>query len=161
MLDKVKIDTPGGRKGVMQEVQKSQTFTTFMDETATEVSGFLKHDFVARWQGDLYHSMLFGGLEEGSELWISDYIENFHTFSNVELQQDYYHKTQVAIFIVLVIRHREPHEAVLPSEVHTPCTCMHDSLTCWCVFRLLTSCRQISLAMCMCSFRATGRTMVL
>ena len=63
--------------------------------------------------------MLFDSesLPPGTELWVSDYIENFSTFSSLELQQDYYNKTQVAIFITLVIRHREPNEAVLPSEV--------------------------------------------
>lgn len=37
-------------------------------------------------------------------------LQNFSCFSNLELQQDYYNKNQVAIFIVLVIRHRRSRE---------------------------------------------------
>ena len=119
VLGKVEVDTPKGPKKVAAEVTQDQLFGTFMDETAKEVKDFLEHDFVSTWQGDLYHNMLFDteSLPYGTELWVSDYIENFSTFSSLELQQDYYNKTQVAIFITLVIRHREPGEAVLPSEV--------------------------------------------
>jgi hypothetical protein len=126
VLAKVEMDTKEGVKNVMAEVSKTMRFKQFMIDTRKEIDSFLVHDFVARWQGDLYHRMLMGEgldkLKHGTELWISDYIENFSTFSALELQQDYYHKTQVAIFIVLVIRHRDAGEHVLPSEVTPPLT---------------------------------------
>lgn len=37
-------------------------------------------------------------------------MKNFSCFSNLELQQDYYNKQQVAIFIVLVVRYRRKGE---------------------------------------------------
>jgi hypothetical protein len=128
------------------------------------------HDFVARWQGDLYHDMLFDSesLPPGTELWVSDYIENFSTFSSLELQQDYYNKTQVAIFITLVIRHREPNEAVLPSEVPLtltlPLTLPYPTLPYPTLtipyHRWHTSCPLTSRAMCMSSSRVTALTTV-
>jgi hypothetical protein len=120
-LTKVKEDTPYGVKNVMKEVARNVEFKDYMAATEVELKEFLIHDFVARWQGDLYHDMLTGTkgdeMEYGTELWVSDYIENFSTFSALELQQDYYHKCQVAIFIVLVVRHRDEGEEILPSEV--------------------------------------------
>jgi hypothetical protein len=120
-LQKVTVDTENGSKKIMSEVSKPVRFGDFMQATHEEWKAFIVHDFVARWQGDLYRDMIMGEHDEmlpnGVELWISDYIEKNSTFSALELQQDYYHKTQVAIFIVLVIRHRGKGEHVMPSEV--------------------------------------------
>ena len=48
---------------------------------------------------------------------ICAWCQNFSLFSKLELQQDYYNKNQVAIFIVLVVRHRREGEQALPEEV--------------------------------------------
>ena len=57
----------------------------------------------------MYHQSI-EDLKEGDQIWVADYIENFSTFSKIELQQDYYNKEQVAIFITMVIRWRKPDE---------------------------------------------------
>ena len=81
---------------------------------------------MCRWQGDAYHQSI-EELAKGEILMIADYIENFSTFSRVELQQDYYNKEQVSIFIVMLIRHRMEGEVEQNVEVKRTCpnACSH------------------------------------
>ena len=74
VLDKVTFMTAKGRKRFAQEVNKEQEYFNFIKATRAECSSFLKHDWLARWQGQLYRDM-FTWLEPDMEMWISDYIE--------------------------------------------------------------------------------------
>ena len=72
---------------------------------------FAVHDYVARWQAAQFR-LSMSKLKKGEPVWIFDYIENFSCFSKIELQQDYFNKRQIGIFIVLVIRHRRLQESL-------------------------------------------------
>lgn len=77
VLGTVIVDTPKGPSKRLAPVTSDGTFNKFVDATKEEAIDFVKHDFVARWQGDLYHDMLTKpeNLPYGTELWVSDYIE--------------------------------------------------------------------------------------
>jgi len=72
---------------------------------------FAIHDYVARWQASRFR-LSMSRLNKGQHVWIFDYTEDFSCFSKIELQQDYFNKRQIGIFIVLVIRHRRPEESL-------------------------------------------------
>jgi len=117
VLDSERVESAGGYTTTVKlEKVKQTSFGEFLGEAKMQWSAFLRHDFVATWQGSIFHVM-FAWMPFGTELWISDYIENFSCFSQIELQLDYYNKTQVAIFIVLVVRHRTSDEQVADCEV--------------------------------------------
>ena len=126
LADRTKLGPGGKAKVVKLELAVHVKWGQFLRDTKHELAAFLIHDFVARWQAELYHDM-FKWLPEGGEMWISDYIENFKMFSKVEIQQEFYNRDSLSIFICLVIRRRRVDEAVAggSSDYHLP-----DRLTC-------------------------------
>lgn len=117
LLKAVEKDTPNGTvKKVKVECTERKQYHKFMADMEQELHRFAEHDYVARWQSDMYHRSI-RELKQGEEVWIADYIENFSTFSKVELQQDYFNKDQIAIFVVMKIRWRQKNERNVPQEV--------------------------------------------
>ena len=117
LLKSKNVDLPNGTsKTVKVECTERMQYRKFMERMEAELRSFAEHDFVARRQADMYHQSI-SNLRKGEEIWIADYIENFSTFSKVELQQDYYNKDQIAIFIVMKIRWRKKGERNIPQEV--------------------------------------------
>jgi len=117
LLEMVDIVQAKGQKSksVRQEKSVVMTYDKFMNDTEEELKTFLVHDFVARHQKNCYSDQ-WHWLPQDTEIWISDYIENFSCFGSKELQQDYYNKHQITIFIVLVIRRRRPEETISIAE---------------------------------------------
>jgi len=109
LLESQSIIKAGQVKQLKVETQLTLPFSKFMKDIEEKVRTFKLHDFIARWQAGQYHEQL-RNLKKGHEVWIADYIENFKSFTKIELQQDYYNKTQISIFIVMVIRWRRDGE---------------------------------------------------
>ena len=113
ILQDVIIDQPDGRS---KRVKIEQTTMVLVPEFRKEMKNYMTnifaiHDYVARWQASQFR-LSMSRLNKGQHVWIFDYIENFSCFSKIELQQDYFNKRQIGIFIVLVIRHRRPEESL-------------------------------------------------
>ena len=113
LLQDVIIDQPDGKS---KRVKIEQTKKVLVPEFRKEMKNYMTnifaiHDYVARWQASQFR-LSMSKLKKGEHVWIFDYIENFSCFSKIELQQDYFNKRQIGIFIVLVMRHRRPEESL-------------------------------------------------
>ena len=127
LLQPTLVPTAGKMKSLKVETPVTLPFGEFKENLKEVTKSFKTHDFVARWQAGQYLDQL-KNLRHGHEIWVADYIENFKTFTKVELQQDYYNKTQITVFIVMVVRWRLPHEIFSEAEVSvlvSTCTQSH------------------------------------
>ena len=111
LANRTQYSSSGKAKEVKVEVTTDVTWRNFLEDTKRELVSFRIHDFVARWQAQLYHDM-FEWLPQDCEMWISDYIENFKCFSKIEIQQEFYNRSSISIFICLVIRRRRADEPI-------------------------------------------------
>lgn len=91
LLREVNVDFGGKSKKCKEETLVVIPMKEFMEEAETCLFKFGEHDFVAKWQQHQFKSQL-KSLLPGHILIVEDFIENFHMFSKVELQQDYYNK---------------------------------------------------------------------
>ena len=121
LADRTRIGKSGVAKLVKVESNVVQPWGKFLADTDRELTSFLIHDFVARWQSEIYNDM-FHWLPEGVEMWVSDYIENFTCFTAVEIQQEFYNRESISIFITLVVRRRRCDEAFASTgnDFHLP-----------------------------------------
>lgn len=134
----LRVNGTGSLKKIKAEVTKEMPWGEFLAATKAELYGlvgarhesFLVHDFLARWQGIAYQQLfdILAG-DNDSEMWVSDFIENYSCFSQVELQQEFFNRTNISIFIVLVIRKRREDEFI--ADVGTSYA-LPDNLCCEC-----------------------------
>jgi len=99
LLQRVTKAYGGVEKRIKAEVITSMTYDSFLKSCKSTMEDFVIHDHIARWQASQYHSQI-RNLEEGREIWVIDFIENYKVFSKVELQQDYYNKSQVSNYMI-------------------------------------------------------------
>lgn len=122
LVEHTRVGSGQSKKVFKVEGTKNMRFGEYMPIVKSETADFLIHDHIMRMQGDLYHRMInsiptLQALDKGYEVWVVDFIENFSCFSKNEMQQEYYNKISISIFIVLVIRAREAGEEVRYEEV--------------------------------------------
>ena len=110
------VDMAGKSKKVFQEQSVKMELGKLLGEAEEAFKTFPLHEFVANWQGDMYHRCL-RDLSEGDDCIIIDFIQNFSCFSDVELQAQFFNKTQVSLLIAMVVRWRRPEETFVDKEV--------------------------------------------
>ena len=110
------VDMAGKSKKVFQEQSVKMELGKLLGEAEEAFKTFPLHEFVANWQGDMYHRCL-RDLSEGDDCIIIDFIQNFSCFSDVELQAEFFNKTQVSLLIAMVVRWRRPEEIFVDKEV--------------------------------------------
>lgn len=108
LVEHTKVGSGSKRTSFKVEGSKTVPLRSYLTQVMNETSAFLIHDHIMRNQGDLYHHMmdnipsLARSMQDGCmrEVWVADFIENFQCFSKKEMQQEYYNKIGVSIFIV-------------------------------------------------------------
>ena len=111
---KVTTEIPGHKsKTSVKLVAVTQRLSKWKQEAADLFPFTLIHDYMDRRIQRVY-KRIQKRLQLDEELWIMDFIENFTCFEEFELYQDHYCHEAVTIFIILVIRNREPHEQLMP-----------------------------------------------
>ena len=116
ILTDVASDYAGTSKKSKQATNIETTMEDLLSKAKTLFCNFGEHDFIARWQASQYRSQI-NTLRKGHHLLVMDFIENAKIESKIEMQQDYYTKQSIAIFMVLVIRWRREGETMSDNQV--------------------------------------------
>ena len=93
----------GDEKRRIREQYKETPSSEFFRYFKPKLSGFIRHNYIARWQ-DLQASLALESLPENTILSHMDFAENYGFQVANEVQTEYYHSFQVTIMVHITFR---------------------------------------------------------